>query len=360
MKVVVAPDKFKGSLTAVQISKAVAAGIRDAGGSVEIVACPVADGGDGTVAALAAAGFTRRDGGWAEKDGRAVVELAAICGLARSPRRGRNAAFAASTRALGKVLRRVLATNPDELVVAVGGSASTDGGAGMLQGLGASLRTWQNHEIGGGITGLERLTSLSLAGLDPALRRPRLVLAADVDNPLLGEHGAAAIFGPQKGLRAKDWLVVDPTLAHYADLLDAATGTDCRNNPGAGAAGGVGYALQALGATRSPGVDLVLDLIGFDDALDGADLVITGEGMIDASTLRGKAISGVARRARARGIPVVALCGRERITREQLDELGVEQVHTLVQKQPDVALSYEQAPQLLRRMARDVVDQYRG
>ncbi|MGL4831755.1 MAG: glycerate kinase [Propionibacteriaceae bacterium] len=351
MKVVVAPDKFKGSLTGVQVARAIAAGVRDAGGHA--VNCPVADGGDGTVAALAAAGFSRMETGWARHEDHSVVELAAVCGLAQSRRRGHRAALSATSKPLGRLITRVLDTSPRSLAIGLGGSASTDAGVGMLQGLGAIFLDQHGRPVGTGMEQLSRIVSVDLSGI-PDLTTTELIVATDVDNPLLGARGAAAAFGPQKGLRTSEWHEIDPILANIADVIDAATQTQCREQPGAGAAGGVGYALQALGAQRTPGVDFVLDLVHFDDQLQGADLVITGEGSLDASTLRGKTISGVARRAVARGIPVVALCGRNKLHHDQLRQLGISKVATLVEAEPDLAQSYARADTLLRQLARTI------
>ncbi len=348
MKVVVAPDKFKGSLTNVQVARAIAAGVRDAG--AKAVSCPVADGGDGTIAALAAAGFTRIESGWARHNDHSVVELAAVCGLAQARRRGHLAALAATSKPLGRLINRALGTAPRILTIGLGGSASTDAGVGMLQGMGAVFLDRNGRPTGTGIEQLRRVASVDLSGL-PDLTATELIVAADVDNPLLGAQGAAAVFGPQKGLRANEWHDIDPVLAHIADLIDAATGTNFRAQPGSGAAGGAGYALQALGAKRTSGVDFVLDHVDFDDHLDHADLVITGEGALDISTLSGKTISGVARRAAARGIPVAAVCGRNKLNRDELRQLGISKVSTLIGVEPNLAKSYAQADTLLRQLA---------
>jgi glycerate 2-kinase len=374
MRIVIAPDKFKGSLPAAEVAAALAAGLRaglsEAGlGDVELIMMPVADGGDGTVDAAVAAGFVRVPitatgptgqpvtTSYGRRGDLALVELATVCGLERLPG-GQLEPLVSSSYGVGEVMRAALAAGARELVLAVGGSASTDGGAGMLQALGARVLGPRGEPLGrgggalGGLAGLD-LTGLGLTGLNPA-GAAQITLAADVQNPLTGPDGAAEIFGPQKGATPAQIASLDAGLRRWAGLVAEATGHDWSQAPGAGAAGGVGFAaLAVLGAQQRSGIDMILDLVGFDAALDGADLVVTGEGSLDTQSLSGKAPVGVARAAAARGVPVIAVAGRSTLTTEQARAAGITAIHPLSGLEPDLARSMTGAAALLERIARD-------
>ncbi len=312
--VLFAPDSFKGSLTSVEVARALADGWARARPDDRLLLAPLADGGEGTLAAIeAAGGWERRtarvhdplgrpiDARWlASSDGRrAVVELAAASGLSLLTASERDPA-AASTRGTGELLMAAIAAGARDIVVGIGGSATTDGGAGALRALGATTS--------------EALDRVDLGGLDPRLAEVALRIACDVTNPLLGPHGAAATYGPQKGASAADVVALDARLARFADALEPAAGCRERDTPGAGAAGGIGFGLLCLrGRFRSlalePGVELVMAATGFDAKLAQADLVITGEGRIDAQTAFGKTALGVARRAKAGGARCFAVGG---------------------------------------------------
>jgi glycerate kinase len=363
VRVVVAPDKFKGSLTAAQVAARVAAGLTRAAPGVEVVQLPVADGGDGTLEAALSAGYRRVpvraegptgepvDTAYAERDGVAVVELADVSGLRRLPG-GRPAALTASSYGTGQVIQAALDAGCRRIVLGIGGSACTDGGAGMVQALGGRLVDTGGGEVGRGGAALAAVRSLDLAGLHPALRRAEVVVASDVDNPLLGPRGAAAVYGPQKGASPTDVAELDAALARWADAVHRATGIDAAGTPGAGAAGGVGFAaLAVLGARLQPGIDLILDLVGFREALGGARLVICGEGSLDAQTLHGKAPAGVAAAARSAGIPVVAVAGRSLLSPAELEPAGILAAYALTDLEPDPARSMAEAGPLLERLA---------
>lgn len=314
LQVLVAPDSFKGSLTSVQVARALADGWLRARPRDEVRLAPLADGGEGTLVAIEASG------GWewreadavdplgrpirarwlARNDGRAaVLEMAAASGLSLVAAGERDAARATS-RGTGDVLRAVLDAGIRDIALGIGGSATTDGAAGILRALGATVS--------------EDLAIVDLAGLDPRLAATRLRIACDVSNPLLGSNGAAAIYGPQKGAAPADVAALDSRLARFADALEAATHRRERETPGAGAAGGVGFGLLCLtghfaSLELRPGVDLVMAEAGFDEALAAADLVVTGEGRIDEQTAFGKTALGVARRAQAAGKPCIAVGG---------------------------------------------------
>jgi glycerate 2-kinase len=365
MRIVIAPDKFKGSLSATQVAAAVAAGLRAALGPAraELVTIPVADGGEGTVDAAVAAGFDRVpvsasgplgdpvEAGYARRGEVAVVELACVCGLSRLPG-GRLAPLTASSFGAGEVLRAALEAGARRIIFGVGGSASTDGGAGLLQALGARVLDDRGEPAGFGGAALRDVAALDLNGLHPALRSSDLILAADVDNPLTGPNGAAEVYGPQKGAAPPEVAELDTGLRRWAEVVAAALGADHSMAPGSGAAGGVGFAARAvLGARSRPGIGLVLELAGFEAALAGADLVITGEGSLDAQSLAGKAPVGVARAAARRGIPVVAVAGRSMLTADELAAAGIAAVYPLSALEPDPARSRAEAGPLLRRAA---------
>ena len=392
MKIVIAPDKFKGSLPAAEVADAIAAGLRAGWPEAELVTVPVADGGEGTVDAAVAAGLERVpvtvDGptgepvhaSYARRGEVAVIELADACGLLRLPG-GRPAPLTASSFGCGQVLAAALAAGARQIILGVGGSASTDGGAGLLQALGAqvldargeplarggaalrdvaaldlsglhpALRDVAALELSGLHPALRDVAALELSGLHPALRVSSVILATDVINPLTGPDGAAEVYGPQKGASPEQITELASGLRRWAAVVAAATGTDWSQAPGAGAAGGVGFAaLAVLGAQARPGIGLVLDLVDFDAALDGAALVIIGEGSLDTQTLAGKAPVGVARAAARRGIPVVAVAGRSTLTEDQLATTGISRVYTLSDLEPDPARSSAQASALLRRV----------
>ncbi|HYK96035.1 MAG TPA: glycerate kinase [Candidatus Dormibacteraeota bacterium] len=312
LRVVVAPDSFKGSLTSVEVALALAAGWRAARPDDELLLAPLADGGEGTLVAIAAAG------GWdwrttkatdpigrpvaarwlRSADGRrAVVELAEASGLSRLAEAERDP-IGATTRGTGEVIDAVLDEGITSITLGIGGSATTDGGAGLLRALGASIGP----------------AHVDLGGLDPRLAAVDLRIACDVSNPLLGPRGAAATYGPQKGATPGDVATLDASLAAYADRMAAATGRDERGTPGAGAAGGTAFGLLSVAAHfRSvrlvPGVEVVMSETGLHDKLDGADLVITGEGRIDSQTAYGKTALGVARLAGTAGVACIAVGG---------------------------------------------------
>jgi glycerate kinase len=365
--VLVAPDKFKGSLTAEQVATAIADGIHDVLPNQVVRAVPVADGGDGTVDAALAAGFTRLDVSAhgptgapldaviAVRDGVAVVETAAACGLVRLPG-GRLAPMTATSFGAGELVRAALAAGCRTIVLGVGGSASTDGGAGMLQALGAGVFDAAGVALPHGGGALADVATIDTSTMDGRLVGAEIVLACDVDNPLLGKDGAATTFGPQKGADPTQVGQLQSGLARWAKVLGTATGRDMADTPGAGAAGGIGYAaLAGLGAQRRPGIELLLELVGFDEQLAGARLVITGEGSLDEQTLHGKAPAGVA--ARAAGIPVVAVAGRCLLSAERLGEAGIAAAYPLSDLEPDPTRSMANARQLVRqvgaRIARD-------
>ncbi|MFE7126214.1 glycerate kinase [Streptomyces sp. NPDC057617] len=368
-RVLVAADKFKGTLTALEVAERVTAGLHRVAPDTVVETLPVADGGDGTVAAAVAAGFERREvrvtgplgdeltAAYALRDGTAVIEMAEASGLQHLPR-GVFAPLTATTHGSGELLRAALDAGARTIVFGVGGSATTDGGAGMLAALGARFLDADGQPVGPGGGGLRDLATADLSGLDGRLGTTDIVLASDVDNPLTGPKGAPAVYGPQKGASPEDVAVLDAALTHYATVLEAAIGPRAATlalSPGAGAAGGIGYgALVGLGASFRPGIEVMLDVLGFAPALARATLVITGEGSLDEQTLHGKAPAGVAAAARARGIEVIAVCGRLALPPEALGRAGIRRAYALTDLEPDPAVCMAQAGPLLERLAAQI------
>lgn len=330
LRVLFAPDSFKGSLSSVEVARALAEGWRRARPRDEVLLAPLADGGDGTVDAVAASappGMKRRRIEVDDPIGRmiaaeyltlgdgtvAVVELAAASGLARlGP--GELDPGRASTDGTGTLLLDAIADGAQRIVLGLGGSATTDGGSGILRRLGARILDADDHDVVPGGAALARVARLDLSGLAPALADVHLVVASDVHNPLLGPRGTAAVYGPQKGASPAQIMELDAALTHWADVLEATAGRPIRDVPGTGAAGGSLAALLAIedrlaGIEVRSGVEVVMELTGFEERLQRSDLVVTGEGQLDAQTAYGKTMAGVARRARDAGLPVVAVVG---------------------------------------------------
>jgi glycerate 2-kinase len=372
MRVVIAPDKFKGSLSAPGVAAAVAAGIREVVPDVEAIEVPVADGGDGTLDAALSAGFTRVpvrvagptgepvDTAYAVRDEVAVVELADACGLNRLPG-GQLAALTASSSGLGRLVRAALDAGCRRIVLGIGGSASTDGGAGMLAELGVRLLEADGAPLPPGGGALQRLDRVDLSGLHPAVGSTEMLLASDVDNPLLGTTGAAEVYGPQKGASPADVQVLERGLSQLVTVLaeELPNVKDAASAPGAGAAGGVGFAaLALLGAQPRPGIDLLLELIDFQARLPGADLVVTGEGSLDVQTLHGKAPAGVAAAARAARVPVVAVAGRSLLRTDELAGAGIAAAYPLSEIEPDPVRSMADAGPLLQQMGQRIAQDW--
>lgn len=323
MKIIIAVDKFKGSLTSAQAAQAVSRGVLSAMADATVVTMPVADGGDGTVeAVLAAMGDKARlvtcnvqpplphmatiSAAYAlTGHDTAVIELAAASGLARVPHDRRDA-LQASTFGTGQMIAHAIAGGCRHVMVGLGGSASTDGGTGLLSALGFKLLDSQGNKIAGCGANLSRISAVDASSVSPEVRSTRFTVWTDVTNPLCGPNGAASVFGPQKGANPAQVAMLDHGLRHLSTLMP----TDVSHKAGAGAAGGTAAGMMAwLGADVAPGAEAVLGIARFGEALHGASLVITGEGRIDGQTAMGKAPAVVARLAHAAGVPVIALTG---------------------------------------------------
>jgi len=324
MRVILAPDSFKGSASAVQLCRAMEAGILSVVPEAEIVQLPMADGGEGTMDNLVYATGGRlvpvktEDPLGRPIEGRygvlgdgttVVVELAEASGLPRLAPHERDP-LRASTYGTGLLLRHALNAGYRSFIIGLGGSATNDGGAGMLQALGMRLVDGNGAELAPGGAALAELAALDASQFDARIRDSRFVIASDVRNPLCGPEGASAVFGPQKGATPAMVEQLDAALRHYAGIVRETVGTDVANEPGSGAAGGAGAALLAcFGAEMRSGAQLVMEAIRFHEKLRNADWVITGEGRLDAQTESGKVVSAVCEAAEAAQVPVIALCG---------------------------------------------------
>jgi len=348
VRVLVAPDKFRGTLSAEQAARAISAGFRRAIPTVEIESLPIADGGEGTLDALVAAlgGERRRirvsgplgDSVEAEfavagtPDGTlGVVEMARASGLELISE-GRRDPKRTSTRGTGELIKAAAGLGVDRILVCIGGSATNDAGAGMAQALGIRLVDEGGRDLGPGGAALRALARIDMSGLDLAVRRIDFVVASDVDNPLVGPNGASAVYGPQKGATPEDVAVLDEALRHFAAVVHRDLGLDLRDVPGAGAAGGLGGGLIAfLGARLRPGVEVVMEAVHLREHLEGVDLVVTGEGRFDEQSLHGKGPAGVIRAAAEMRVPALVLCGEATVTRPGIrvaslvDRFGPEQ-----------------------------------
>jgi glycerate kinase len=368
-RVLIAPDKFKGSLTAREVAESLARGIRrGCGNSLDVDVCPVADGGDGTLDIAISAGFRRVEAevegptretvraSYAEREGVAFVELADASGIKRlsgSPM----APLTASTYGTGQLIANAIARGNRAVVLAIGGSATNDGGAGLVQALGARLLCADGNELPRGGAVLARADQVELDDMRALIDDVEFIIASDVDNPLLGPTGAATVFGPQKGASPEDIARLELGLSRWASVVTAETGQDVAQAPGAGAAGGVGFAgLSMLNATLTSGAEMVLDLVRFSERAHEACLVITGEGSLDEQTLHGKAPAVVARYADKVGTPVVAVAGRCTLSEQDLAEARIRRVYTLDTLEPDLARSIANASQLLERIGEQVAE----
>lgn len=376
MRIVIAPDSFKESLDAQAVAQAVARGLSRVLPDIDTVCVPVADGGEGTTQALVAAtagslktqnvtgplgrpldalwGFL---GEQSDTPLTAVVETASASGLDKLSSDERDALHA-TTFGTGELIRAALDQGVRRIILGLGGSATNDGGTGLLSALGVRFLDAQGRLLEPGGASLARLASIDLTGLDPRVHETEFLVACDVDNPLLGARGASAIFGPQKGASPAQVEQLDAALAHFADMSAQIQRKDSRDVPGAGAAGGLGYALvQYLDARMAPGIDLVLEAVKFDELLTGADLVITGEGRVDGQSLSGKTPVGVARWAKRHQLPVIALCGSVGAGAEGVHSVGIDALFTVVpgvctlqQAMADAAANVERTASQVGRM----------
>ena len=372
MKIVIAPDSFKESLSALQVAAAIEAGMREVWPDADYVKLPVADGGEGTVQAMIDATGGRLvehavtgplgepvDAFYGliegDKEGAlAVIEMAAASGLESVPPARRNPMLTTS-RGTGELIRIALDAGARRFVLGVGGSATNDGGAGMLQALGVRLLDADGRDIGPGGGELARLDRIDASALDARVAASEFQIACDVANPLVGPQGASSIFGPQKGATPAMVTQLDANLRRYAGIIQRDLGQDVANLPGAGAGGGIAAAMVVfLKGRLRPGVEIVLDAVGLDAAVRDADLVVTGEGRIDGQTVQGKTPMGVARVARAHGKPVIAIGGSLARDADAVHAHGIEAVFAAVRRPCSLEEALAAGEENLRHAARNV------
>ena len=367
LRVVIAPDSFKESLSAAAVAAAIARGVKEAASDAQVVCIPMADGGEGSLdAVLAATGGERRYASVVDAIGRpcvaawglldketAFIEMAAAAGLEQIVESERKP-LEAGTFGVGQLILAALDVGAQRVVLGLGGSATTDGGAGLFQALGAKLLDADNIELPPGGAALARLARIDTSALDPRLPDIQFEIAVDVDNPLCGQRGAAAIFGPQKGASPEEVKVLDSALGHWAAACRRQSGRDESQTPGTGAAGGLGFVIKTFfRAEFRPGVELIAELVGLDEALRGAQLVFTGEGRMDRQTLLGKTPAGVARHGKRHGATVIALAGSLGEGYEALYQVGINAAFSVVSGPMTLGQACEQTKSLLAARARD-------
>lgn len=370
MKIVIAPDSFKGSLTALEACEAIKEGVLRACPDAEVVSVPMADGGEGTVQSLvdATGGELIRlkvTGPLGEPvdafygilgDGEtAVIEMAAASGLPLVPE-GKRDPRITTTYGTGELIRAALDRGARKFILGIGGSATNDGGSGVAEALGVRLLDEAGKPIGRGGAELARLASIDMSTMDPRVKEIEMVVACDVDNPLCGPRGAAAVYGPQKGATPEMVKELDAALANFAEVVRRDLGKDVKDVPGAGAAGGLGAGLVAFfGANLRRGVDIVIEATGLSEKVAGADLVITGEGKVDFQTAFGKTPQGVAKTAKKHGVPVVAIAGGIGDGAEVVYQHGIDSVVSIVRRPMSLKEAMENARTLMADTAEAVV-----
>ncbi|WP_086112878.1 glycerate kinase [Xenorhabdus beddingii] len=369
MKIVIAPDSFKESLSALQVAQAIEQGFREIFPQADYIKLPMADGGEGTVESLVAATggkqitctVTDPLGQPVEAffgllgDGKtAVIEMAAASGLHLVPMEQRNP-LVTTSYGTGELILAALEHGIQKLILGIGGSATNDGGAGMIQALGANLLDGDGRILPFGGAALTRLESIDLTALDPRLRQIEFTVACDVNNPLCGEFGASAVFGPQKGATPKMVKALDSALRHYGMKIESLTGKSVIDEAGAGAAGGMGAALLGcLGVKLQSGIEIVINTLKLEEVIQGADLVITGEGRIDSQTIQGKTPIGVARVAKKFGIPAIALVGGMSRDYGVVHQHGLDAVFSIVPEACSLSEALAKGAENLRVTARNV------
>lgn len=369
MKIIIAPDSFKESLSALEAADAIERGFTSVFPDADCRKLPMADGGEGTVQSLVDA-----TNGWITEqvvtgplgesvkaffgmmgDGKtAVIEMAAASGLHLVPVEKRDP-LVTTTRGTGELIAAALDAGAERLVIGIGGSATNDGGAGMIQALGGRLLDESGREIGPGGGALSQLASIDVSGLDPRIYHVKLEVACDVDNPLTGPRGASSVFGPQKGATADMVNALDQHLTHFADVAEKALGTTFRETEGAGAAGGLGWSLLAfLQAELKRGIDIVLEAVDFENEVQDADLVITGEGRIDSQTIYGKTPIGVAKAAKSYDVPVIGIAGSISRDSDTVYQHGIDALFSIVPGAVPLEDAFEHAAEYMERTARDI------
>lgn len=369
MKMLIATDSFKGSLSSMQVARRMEEGIRRVFPDVDIDFVPMADGGEGTVETMIASlggEFKYKkvlgpNGGYVNArygvltNGSAVIEMAEASGLTLVEHDKRNI-MEASTYGTGELIRSALEDGCSNILIGIGGSATNDGGIGMAQALGASFKDKNRDEVGLGGKELSRIEYMDLKGIDPRLRKVKITVMCDVKNPLYGEQGAAQIYGPQKGATKEQIRELDKGLKHLADMTEKFLHKDFRWMEGAGAAGGLGMGMKAfLDAELKPGIEAIMDAANMDEHIKNADLVITGEGRIDAQSVCGKVIDGVAQKAKVYQKPVIAVAGSSEKNLSVVYEAGIDSIENAVCRPMTIEYAMQEAPELVADAAERIM-----
>lgn len=366
MKIIVAPDSFKGSCSAICIAHAIESGIKKVFPNAQIVKIPIADGGEGTVEALllGCGGEMKQIevvGPMGEmvtakygvlRNGSAVIEMAVASGLTLVAKEKRNP-LVATTYGTGQLIKAALDEGCHKIIIGIGGSATNDGGVGMAQALGVSFQDEDGNELGNGGGELYKLSRIDLRGLDPRLGETEVVVACDVSNPLTGPEGAVAVYGPQKGATPEDVKLLDENLRHYARIIKEQLGIDISHVPGAGAAGGMGAGLMVFCSARlQTGIETVMDVVGFDRYLKDAELVVTGEGQIDGQSVYGKVPVGVAKRAKKFNLPVLVVTGGMGSEAHKVYDYGIDAIMSI----PPGPISLREAMEHCERLVEEAAE----
>ncbi|NEU30127.1 glycerate kinase [bacterium LRH843] len=370
MKIIIAPDSFKGSVSAMEAALAIEKGIKNYLPKAETVLIPVADGGEGTMDSLVDATAGKKIAAQVKGplgtnviaeygqlgDGKTcIIEMASASGLCLLPDEQKNP-MKATTYGTGQLIKEALDDGYREFILAVGGSATNDGGAGMLQALGMKLLDASGNEVGFGGGELDRITIIDDSQFDKRIAKSTFLLASDVQNPFVGPTGASHVFGPQKGATPELVEILDKKLHSWADLIEKKTGIRLHEKPGAGAAGGIGGAFQAFfSAKMQRGIDVVIEYTGLGETVQDADLVITGEGQIDFQTASGKTPMGVAQEAQKHGVPVIVLAGSIGKGIEELYQYGITSIHAIVNAPMSLQEAMKWASELLEQKSEQII-----
>ncbi len=370
MKIIIAPDSFKECLSAREVSGNIALGIRKMAPKAEIIEIPISDGGEGVLDTLLGGAGGKRipvsvmdplmrpimaEYGILEDKGTAVIEMARASGLELLKEPEKNPLITTSF-GTGQLIKDALNKGCNKIIIGIGGSATNDGGAGMARALGAKFLDERGEEIPEGGGSLGRLNTIDLTFFDQRIQNCEVIVACDVSNPLTGANGASMVYGGQKGGGKKDLAILDSNLAHYANCIQALLGIDIDQVPGAGAAGGSGAGLMAfLKGKLVNGIELILQTLKIDEHLKGAHMVFTGEGKIDEQTLHGKTISGIATMAKKHNVPVIVITGKIGEGIEEIYNLGVQAVFSIVNQPMELQEAMVKAPELIQECAKNIM-----
>lgn len=369
MKILIAPQSYKGSISAIKVAEAIKEGALNIFPSIESLIIPVADGGDGTLETLveSTSGTIHNSNatgplgnsipiiwGTLGDSKTAIIEMARISGLALVPQNKRNPYYTTSY-GLGEIIKEALDLGYRKFIIGIGGSATNDGGAGMAQALGAKLTDANKKSIDFGGLALNEITKIDISGIDPRINESEILVACDVNNPLCGPNGASFVYGPQKGASPKMVKTLDDALYHFGSQLISDTGINIMEIEGSGAAGGIGGGMLGfLNAKLKPGVEIVLDTLDFDKSLKNVDLVITGEGQIDFQTVFSKAPIGVAKHAKKYNIPVIAICGSLGENYQDVHSHGIDAVIPIIPKPMDLKKASDNAYELIKNTSEQI------